>query len=105
MGTGNDRILKSWTVALTVGVLICAVAASAGAMAAESSAAKVDINKATEKELMSIRGIGETLAKRIVAFRDEHGPFRRPEDLMKVRGIGEKSFEKIRPHITVEKTT
>jgi competence protein ComEA len=99
----KDLFLRVVSVALTLGVLICAVAANAGAMAAESTEGKVDINKATEKELMTVRGIGEVLAKRIVAFRDEHGPFTRPEDLMKVQGIGEKSFEKIRPYITVGK--
>jgi len=52
---------------------------------------------------MTVRGIGETLAKRIVAFREEHGPYSRTEDLMKVQGIGEKSLEKIRPHVTVGK--
>jgi competence protein ComEA len=105
MRTGRAGVLRVVSVALAFGVLVCAVAAGAGAMAAESSEPKVDINKATEKELTTVRGIGEALAKRIVAFREEHGPFRRPEDLMKVQGIGEKSFEKIRPFITVGKTT
>jgi competence protein ComEA len=103
MRLGKDRVVKGASVALVVGVLICAVAASAGVVAAESKAAKVDINEAGEKELMTVRGIGETLAKRIVAFREEHGPYNRAEDLMKVQGIGEKSFEKIRPYITVGK--
>jgi competence protein ComEA len=103
MRRGKDRVVKGVSVALVVGVLICAVAANAGVMAAESKSAKVDINEAGEKELMTVRGIGETLAKRIVAFREEHGPYNRAEDLMKVQGIGEKSFEKIRPYITVGK--
>jgi len=44
------------------------------------------------------------MARRIVEWRDEHGPFRRVEDLMKVKGIGEKSLEKMRPHVTVAKS-
>ena len=48
--------------------------------------------------------IGKAMAGRIVAFRDEHGPFKRVEDLMKIKGIGEKSFEKIRPYVKVSKT-
>jgi competence protein ComEA len=103
MRRGKNRIVKGVSLALAVGVLIGAVAANAGAMAAESKDTKVDINQASEKELMTVRGIGETLAKRIVAFREEHGPYSRAEDLMKVQGIGEKSFEKIRPYITVGK--
>jgi competence protein ComEA len=42
------------------------------------------------------------MAKRIVAWREEHGPFRRVEDLIKVKGIGEKTFQKLRPYVTVE---
>ena len=103
MRRGKDRAVKGVSVALVVGVLFCAVAANAGVMAAESKEAKVDINEAGAKELMTVRGIGETLAKRIVAFREEHGPYNRAEDLMKVQGIGEKSLEKIRPYITVGK--
>jgi len=103
MRRGEDRVLRGVSIVLAVGLLICAMAGNAGAMAAESKEGKVDINKATEKELMTVRGIGEALAKRIVAFREEHGPYTRAEDLMKVQGIGEKSFEKIRPYITVGK--
>jgi len=99
----REHVSKLVSIAVTLGVLVCAVAAGAGVMAAESKAPKVDINKASEKELMTVRGIGETLAKRIVQFREEHGPYNRAEDLMKVQGIGEKSFEKIRPYITVGK--
>ena len=103
MRRGKNRAVKGVSVALVVGVLFCAVAANVGVMAADSKEAKVDINEAGAKELMTVRGIGETLAKRIVAFREEHGPYNRAEDLMKVQGIGEKSFEKIRPYITVGK--
>jgi competence protein ComEA len=36
-----------------------------------------------------------------VAFRKEHGAFRRPEELMNVKGIGEKAFAKLKPFILV----
>ena len=68
---------------------------------AAASSGPIDINRAGEVELASLPGIGEVVAKRIVEFRKEHGPFQRVEDLMKVKGIGEKSFEKLRPAITV----
>lgn len=61
----------------------------------------VDLNRADAAGLMSVPGIGPALADRIVAFREEHGPFRRVEDLLKVRGIGERSLEKLRPYLTV----
>ena len=71
--------------------------------AQSAPSAPVDINKATVDELTTLPGIGATMARRIVAFREEHGPFRRVEDLLKVKGIGEKSFEKLRPHVKVSR--
>ena len=68
-----------------------------------STSSPIDINRASEEVLTTIPGIGETTADRIVTWREEHGPFRRVEDLMKVRGIGEKSFQKIRPYVKVGK--
>jgi comEA protein len=66
-----------------------------------ASEARVDINQAGVTELTKLPGIGEQMAKRIVAYREENGPFEKAEDLMNVRGIGEKSFLKLRPRITV----
>ncbi len=63
---------------------------------------KININTATESELRSIDGIGETLAKRIIEKRDELGGFVSFEQLMEVYGIGSSIFEDIRDYITVE---
>jgi competence protein ComEA len=41
------------------------------------------------------------VAKRIIAYREENGPFEKAEELMNVRGIGEKSFLKLQPHVTL----
>ena len=49
--------------------------------------------------------IGPTLAQRIVAYREEHGPFADIESIMDVNGIGEGIFETIRQQITVEDDT
>ena len=43
----------------------------------------------------------EGLAKRIVDYRTEHGPFEGPEGLLEVSGIGEKKLEELRDYITV----
>ena len=56
----------------------------------------IDINRASATELMSLPGIGETLAARILEFREKNGPFRRPEQLLLVPGISEKKFRDIR---------
>lgn len=61
----------------------------------------LDLNRATSEELQAIPGIGPVIAQRIVAYRNEHGPFRRPEQLMEVPGVGEKTFERIAPLVTV----
>ena len=69
-----------------------------------ANAGQVDLNKATREQLMQVKGIGPSLADRIVEFRKEHGPFRRVEDILKVRGIGEKSLAKLKPHLKVGKS-
>ena len=63
--------------------------------------AAVDINKATANDLQKLPGIGPSLAKRIVAYREKHGPFRRVEDLMAIKGIGFKKWNEIKPYVNV----
>lgn len=61
----------------------------------------VNLNTATATELTQLPHIGQKTAERIVLFRKQHGPFRRPEELMGVKGIGEKSFAQLRPYLAV----
>lgn len=61
---------------------------------------KININTCTKEELMSLPGIGEVLADRIIQYR-EKTPFKKVEDLMNVSGIGEKKFESIKDMIIV----
>lgn len=60
----------------------------------------VNINTADILELMSLPGIGETLAERIIAYRNTHGFFQSPEELLNVEGIGSKKVEGILQYIT-----
>ncbi|MGD8717184.1 MAG: helix-hairpin-helix domain-containing protein [Candidatus Zixiibacteriota bacterium] len=62
----------------------------------------INVNEADAEELCTLPGVGPCYAERIVAYREEHGPFERPEDLAAVRGIGPATVEKLRPHITCE---
>lgn len=62
---------------------------------------KVNINTADASELTSLNGIGETRAKAILDYREEHGNFQRIEDICNVDGIGESTFKKIQDGITV----
>lgn len=59
----------------------------------------VNLNTATQTELMQLPHIGARTAERILAFRKEHGGFQRPEELMNVKGVGEKSFARLKPHL------
>ena len=63
--------------------------------------ARIEINSAAVSELENLPGVGRGLAKRIVAYREQHGPFRRVEHLMMVQGISEKKFRELQPYIEV----
>ena len=63
---------------------------------------KININTASASDLEAIRGIGPKTAEKIVEYRQEHGRFKRVEDIMKVNGIKEKGLEKIKIYLTVE---
>ena len=62
----------------------------------------LNLNTADAEALCALPGIGETLAGRILAFREAHGPFAAPEELMLVEGIGEKRYERIRDLVCTE---
>lgn len=66
-----------------------------------SDAGGIDLNKATVDQLTVLPGIGETLAQRIIAYREEHGDFESIEDIMHVNGIGQSRFAEIKAYITV----
>ena len=62
----------------------------------------ISINTATPQELEKLPGVGKVIAERIVAHRQQYGPFRRAEHLMMVRGISDRKFREMRPLIVVE---
>ena len=63
---------------------------------------QVNINTATAEELTALPGVGEALAERIIAYREEHGAFRAAEELMEVDGIGEGKFADMKEWIILE---
>lgn len=75
----------------------------ASATQTNDEAAKVDLNKASSKELMKVKGINATKAKAIVAYRKAHGDFKSVDDLKDVKGfkkISEKAMKKIQDQLT-----
>ena len=61
----------------------------------------IAINKAGKEEIMALPGIGDVLADRILTYREEHGSFSVPEELLNVEGLGKKRLEDIWDLITV----
>lgn len=62
----------------------------------------LDLNDASEEELAEMPGIGGELARRIVAYREEHGAFETVEELMEVSGIGQGKLDGLKGRVTVE---
>ncbi|MFC1928067.1 helix-hairpin-helix domain-containing protein [Chloroflexota bacterium] len=67
----------------------------------EQEPQKVDVNRAEAWLLKALPGIGETLAQRIIDYRQQNGPFHNTNELLKVAGIGTAVYEQIKDLITV----
>jgi competence protein ComEA len=61
----------------------------------------LDINRADQTDLESLPGIGPVLAGRILDFRQQHGPFKKIDDLEQVSGIGPKKLAQIKPYLVI----
>ena len=55
-----------------------------------------------ETEADTLPGIGESLARRIIAYREANGPFGSIEEIMEVSGIGEAKFAELEDRVTVD---
>lgn len=74
---------------------------SSAGISIPASGAPMNLNTATISQLDELPGIGEVLAGRIVAYRDEHGPFDTVDDLVDVEGISSRMVDELRPLVTV----
>ena len=81
------------------------VAPTAAPVSSEAPVAEVvsliNLNSADEAALISLPGIGSALARRIIVYRQEHGPFRSVEQLDDVQGISLRNIEEFRHLVTI----
>ena len=87
---------------LVVMFLFCLVAVmTAPVIAADSG--KVNINTASVEALTQLQKVGPKTAERIVAYRNDNGPFKAVDDLKNVKGVGNKILELNKERISVGK--
>jgi len=91
-------------------LLACAATAAtltlsspAHAMAPELEG-QININTATAEQLELLPGIGPAMAKKIIDYRASK-PFAEPAQVIRIKGIGRKTFEKLKPRLTVKGET
>ena len=63
---------------------------------------RIDLNSADSETLQTLPGIGPALAERILAYREERGPFTYAYEITNIAGIGSATYEKLRELVTVE---
>jgi competence protein ComEA len=77
------------------------IAKNSSVMGNQDKNQKININTADQTLLETLPRIGPTLAKNIIEYREQHGPFKKIEDIMNVPRIGEKTFQGLKDLITV----
>jgi len=76
-------------------------AAPSSGQTGANQVAMVNLNQASLEDLTSVRGIGPSIAQRIVDYRTDHGSFESVSDLTRVKGIGQATYEKIKQQVTL----
>ncbi len=96
----SGRINLAWAVVLVLGLVL----APSGALAQKAKAPsteKVNLNTATEEQLVTLPGVGPAMAKRIIEHRTKVGKFTKIEEILNVKGIGEKKFQRMKDRLVV----
>ena len=69
--------------------------------ATATESGRINLNTATVEELDALPGVGPSTAQNIITYREIHGGFAAPEEIMNVKRIGEKTYEKLKDYISV----
>lgn len=97
----GEQLLVPTAEQLAAGTVPSNSGAAPGAAPGSLAGGLVNLNSADATELDSLPGIGPAIAARIIAWRDEYGPFRSVDELLAVSGIGEKTLDGFRDLVTV----
>jgi competence protein ComEA len=65
-------------------------------------AKKLNLNDADVEELTQIRGVGDKIARKIVDYREQHGPFKSCDDLKKIPGFSQTEMEALKKYVTCQ---
>lgn len=71
----------------------------------KAPAGRINLNTATEEQLMLLPTVGPAKAERIVAWRKKNGGFKRVADLRRVKGFGYKTFKRLEPLLDIKGDT
>jgi competence protein ComEA len=88
---------------IAAGVVLAVLLAALPELAADGK--KINVNSADASQLALLPRVGPSIAQRIIEYRKQNGPFKKPEDLMLVRGIGEKTYELLKPYVALSGET
>lgn len=98
------KTIRNSLATITLALAVCGSGMMAYAAPSESKVAvqaPVNLNRAGAEELVALKGIGPKMAERIIAYRNEHGPFKTVDQLVQVKGIGNAKFQKLKDQVTV----
>ncbi|WP_339897731.1 ComEA family DNA-binding protein [uncultured Gilvimarinus sp.] len=95
------RLFCSFVIAVAVTVFAPLNAFAAGPDTEASVSAPININTADVQALSELKGIGESKAQAIIAWREQNGPFDSVDELLQVKGIGEATLNDIRKKVVL----
>lgn len=109
-----NTFIRNLLAALAISLSFAGTAATAHAAPSEdavegpvapSANGVLNLNTASEEELMRLPGVGPSKAKAILELRAQLKGFKKVEDLMRVKGIGRKTFRKLLPMLKLDGST